>query len=215
MKRVDFKNREEAHPCGCAIVNLSIRMMMMIVIGLIVVSCGGGKKTKDGKIDAEAVIEQQMKEDDMQIEVTTENWQNVVKSRFGIDLAVPKGWAINDVKSYFSGKTVIIIFNREGDGAANPREIATTIFYAVQAISSEGNFNVDVKMNEAGTSGTTLKGKVYDDFEQSQVVSGSFFGEDYINAFWYYIKDGVKIVNLDCDKGDKFIVKFEISNITI
>ena len=192
-------------------VNFKISVIAL-TIGLVMFSCSGG--SKKGKIDAEAFVEQQLKESAEQTEITAANWQSVVKKRFGIDLAVPSGWVFSDVRSYFSGETVIIIFNQEGENAAKPREIATKIFNTTQTISSEGNFNIDVNINEAGTSGTTSKGKVYENFGETQVMSGSFFGEDYINAFWYYKKDGVKLASLDSDNG-RFIVKFEISKVNL
>ena len=202
MKHVNFKNG-----------------VIALAIGLLMVSCSGGSSnkgiptTKDGKIDAEAVIAQQIKESATQTEITAANWQSVVKSRFGIDLAVPQGWAFSDVRSYFSGETVIVIFKQEGDDATHPREIARTIFNAVKAVSSEGNFEVDVKINEAGTSGTTSKGKVYETYDNCDIAS-KLLGEDYINGFWYYVKNGIKVVTLGSDKG-KFSVKFEFSKVTI
>ena len=196
--------------------NLNIRMMMtMFVIGLVAVSCGsgGGKTTPDGKIDAEALVKEQLKEAAAQTEITAENWQSVIKKRFGTDIDIPQGWVFSNVKSYFSGETVIVVFKQEDDEATKPREIARTIFNAVKAISSEGNFEVDVKINEAGTSGTTSKGRVYETYDECDAVS-SFLGEDYINGFWYYVKDGVKVVTLGADKG-YFSVKFEISKVRI
>ncbi|MCL2041079.1 MAG: hypothetical protein FWG84_03445 [Bacteroidales bacterium] len=194
--------------------------LIALTISVVMSSCGGGNKnnlptTADGKIDADALIEQQMQESATQTDITAANWQSEVKKRFGIDLAVPQGWSFSDVRTYWSGETVIVIFDRGDDNPTKPSEISTTIFNATQAISSEGNFNVDVTINDAGTSGSTSKGKVYDNFKETQ-LGGSFFGEEYINAFWYYKKDGVKVVSLDCDtNGEKFVVKFEMSKVTI
>jgi hypothetical protein len=187
--------------------------LISLLIGFVMISCGGGSGKKDGKIDAEAIVKQQIKEAATQTEITEANWQNVIKKRFGVELAVPQGWTFTDVKSYFDGKTVIVNFKQEGDNAALPRDIAQTIFAAVKDISTEGNFNVDVKINAEGTSGTTSKGTVYESYEQCDPTN-KFLGEQYINGFWYYVKDGVKVVTLGSDKG-VFVVKFEISQVKI
>jgi hypothetical protein len=176
-------------------------------------ACNSSGKPKDGKIDAAQAVKEALGKSSAQTEITAANWQSVIKKRFGIDLTTPQGWLFSDVKAYFSGETVLVIFESGGDNAAKPRDIARTIFDATKAISSEGNFNVDIHSNEAATSVSITKSKVWDTFDENQPVV-KMFGEDYINAFWYYKKDGIKVVNVNCDKG-KFVVKFEISKISI
>jgi hypothetical protein len=191
-------------------VNFKTVLTVLVIIS-VTVSCGGGKK--DGKTDPETLAGKQMKEAAAQTEITETNWQSIIKKRFGVELAVPQGWTFTDVKAYFDGKTVIVNFKQGGDSATLPRDIAQTIFDAVKDISTEGNFNVDVKINAEGTSGTTSKGKVYETYEQCDPVN-KFLGEQYINSFWYYVKDGVKVVTLGSDKG-VFSVKFEISPVKL
>jgi hypothetical protein len=182
-------------------------VMIALIIGLVMVSCGGGGNNNN----AATMVEQQQEASAKQTEITADNWQREIKKRFGIDLAVPQGWSFADVRVYFSGETVLVIFNRENDNAEKPQDIASKIFDASKAISSDGNFSVDVNSETYKVS----KGKVYEAFRDSQVGNVDFFGEEYINAFWYYKKDGVKLISLDCDKGNKFVVKFEISKITV
>ena len=190
--------------------------VIALAIGLIMISCGGGSKkndiptTADGKIDAAAVVKQQMEEAAQQTEITAANWQSEVKKRFGVDLSIPQGWTFAAVNVYWSGETVVISFDRESDDATQPRAIASTIFNTTKALSTEGNFIVDVDSESYKVS----KGKVYDSFDELEPVN-KFFGEDYINSYWYYVQNGVKVVTLDCDKDKKFVVKFEVSKITI
>ncbi|MCL2097862.1 MAG: hypothetical protein FWH23_03780 [Bacteroidales bacterium] len=184
--------------------------LIVLAIGLMSVSCGGGGGKNPEKIDAEALVKEQMDASAKQSEITAANWQSEVKKRFGIALDLPQGWSFSDVRMYFSGDIVIVIFNQDNDDATKPNIIAESIFNATKAISTEGNFNVDIDSENYKVS----KGTVYENFEESN-MGIKMLGEDYINAFWYYKKDGIKVVSLDHDSKGKFVVKFEISKITI
>ncbi|MDR1811028.1 MAG: hypothetical protein LBR34_11625 [Prevotella sp.] len=191
--------------------------LMAAAIGLAVISCGGGSgkdnalpMTEDGKIDAEALIKQQLEESEKQTEITAENWKSVIKNGFGIDVAVPQGWSFKDVKSYWNGETVIVLFTRNGDNAADPRNAAAAIFDATKAVSPEGNFIVDIDVDTY----KTTKGKAYDSFDENYPPN-KIAGGDFIATYWYYSYKGkLKVVNIDSDDG-RLSFKFEHSKVTI
>ncbi|MDR1811089.1 MAG: hypothetical protein LBR34_11935 [Prevotella sp.] len=188
-----------------------------LIIGLLTVSCGGGSGkgndiplTEDGKIDAEAVIKQQLKEGEEQTKVTPGNWKSVIKDEFGIDVDVPQGWTFKDVKAYWNGETIVVLFEKESDDAFHPRNAATRIFDATKAVSAEGNFLVDVNTETYKTS----KGTVYNSFDEN-FPSSKMLGSEFIATFWYFTYKGkVKVVNIDSDDG-KLSFKFEHSKVTI
>ena len=217
MKKENFKNMVGANPCvhpmAGLITSRIMTMMITLIICLLIISCGGGKKNDASTAtDVETLIEEQVKESATQTEITASNWQREIKKCFGMDIEVPQGWSFDNVRTYFDGEIVIVLFARENDDdAAKPSEIANSIFNITKAISTEGNFSVDVNSETYKVS----KGTEYENFDQTRIGNVSFFGEEYINSFWYYKNGGIKVVNLDCDKGDKFSIKLEISKISI
>lgn len=189
--------------------------LTIVAIVLIMVSCDDGNQksefpdTKDEKIDTDVVIKQLKKKSTKKEEITVANWHNEIKKRFGLDISVPQGWSFSDVKDYWSNETVIISFKQDSDKALKPIAIAESIFNATQTLSSDGNFNIDINAKTNKVS----KGQVYENFNQT-IVGGKMFGRNYINALWYYKKDGVKVASLDNDK-DTFVIKLEYSRISV
>jgi hypothetical protein len=79
-------------------VNFLRNAAIIACLAVVMTACGGGSGKKDGKIDAEAIVEQQIKESASQTEINKDNWQSLIKKRFGVELAVPQGWIFTDVK---------------------------------------------------------------------------------------------------------------------
>ncbi len=157
---------------------------------IIVTACNskGGKQPGEAAAgQAETVSSAEPKD------VNEGNWQEVVKTDFGIDLAAPQGWSFSNVKSYFNGQKVVVTFKQEGENAVKPREIATAVFNATKAISTEGNFAVEAKTDEEGNGSSTTK--AYNDYNDCDPVN-ELLGEDIISSQWYFEKDGRKSVSI-------------------
>ena len=181
--------------------SIFINSMIALAIALVMVSCGGsGSKQTDGKkTDVEAAKELVSKAEDKSI--TADNWQKVVKKEFGIDLAIPNGWKFNQVKALtFSDNliTILIKFEKTDDNATPVSETAKTLFDRTNALSSEGNFYIDVDINN----GKMSKGETYATFDACFKPDDFFDGVTGLETLWYY-KDasGIKLVDISAKKG--------------
>jgi len=163
---------------------------------LLVAACGIGNKIGNKKSgDAYAPADPSY--------FTTENWQSVMQSEFGVKFAAPSGWKVEKADAYLGKEVVTVVFKKEGGGATPEKEVARAFFEATKAAASDGNFRLGAKMND-DMKLATFRGEDYKSFDDVyDREMAALLGEQFLNQSWCFRhKGGVKAASVEAGDGE-------------
>jgi hypothetical protein len=127
------------------------------------VSCGGNGKKQNAEITQQTTS---AKSSSTAIkDVDNSNWQAVIKANFGVDIVLPAGWSLKEVKS-LNDVTNIKLYLNIGAGATGI-EVGKSLFEATKALSPHGNY----KGKPDWDNNTVAAGDVIDDFSKANAGS--------------------------------------------
>lgn len=148
-------------------------LAIMCITALMLTACGGGntkKKAADGNADTKAETKTEAAKGGGSVklaDVSESNWQSVVKSNFGVDIAVPSGWSFQKVQSPNGVNNLILNLTIGGDTTGEA--MGKKLFEATKAISKHGNYKNKVNWDAE----TVAAGDVINDISEVDSMSDS------------------------------------------
>lgn len=149
----------------------TILALMCMTAALMLTACGGkaNRKAADGSTETKAEMKTEAAKGGSTklADVTDNNWQGVVKSNFGIDIAVPAGWSFQKVQSPNDVNNLILNLTIGGDTTGEA--MGKKLFEATKAISKHGNYKNKVNWDAE----TVAAGDAINDISEVDAMNDS------------------------------------------